>query len=164
MFNKLMPDHYYKNIYDINIDFLKDMGIKGVICDIDNTIAEWSKREMKKEVQSWFEELSAEGFKVCLVTNSLGERAVYFGEKMDIPAVGRAVKPAKRSFLKAQQLLSLPREEIVVVGDQLFTDVLGGNRLGFVTILVDPISKNEFITSRFFRLLEKLFFTRMKDD
>ena len=162
MFKILRPDYYYKEIYSIKFDLLGKNGIKGVICDIDNTIVKWSEKEMKKEVLSWFDELSTEGFKVCLVTNSLNERANYFSDKINIPAIGHAIKPAKWSYKKAQKIMDLSENEIVVIGDQIFTDILGGNRLGFMTILVDPLTEKEFFTTKFFRLLEKWCFTREK--
>lgn len=160
MLNILKPDYYYKNICNINLKKLKNIGIKGIICDIDNTIVKWSEEEIGQDIKQWFEILTKMGFEICLVTNGLGGRAEYFSEKMDIPALGQALKPAKPTYKKAQNLLGLNPDEIVVIGDQIFTDIFGGNRLGFMTILVDPLTDKEFITTKFFRLLEKLFFTR----
>ena len=160
MLKILKPDFYYKEIYSIKLELLGENDIKGIICDIDNTIVEWSEKEIEKEVLSWFEKLSAKGFKVCLVTNSLNKRAFYFSKKINTPAIGYAIKPAKWSYKKAQKIMGLSKNEIVVIGDQIFTDILGGNRLGFMTILVDPLAKKEFFTTKIFRLLEKLFFNR----
>lgn len=160
MFAFLQPDKYYENIFEIDLDQLQQMGIRGIICDIDNTIVPWNKKEVMEEVAEWFKEMKDRGFKIVLISNGLERRVNYFSECLDIPALGRAVKPRKKAFIRARKLMELNRQEIAVIGDQLFTDVLGGNRLGFLTILVDPLDKQEFITTRVLRLLEKLLYRR----
>ncbi|ACL69344.1 YqeG family HAD IIIA-type phosphatase [Halothermothrix orenii] len=160
MGSKIQPDFYYKSIFDVELEKLKIEGIEGIICDIDNTIVPWSKREIVKEVVNWFDEIESYGFKICLVSNGTGSRVTYFSEKLGVPAVGRAVKPAKRAFYRAMDKLGMDPEQIAVIGDQLFTDVFGGNRMGFTTVLVNPMSDRELFTTRLLRKLEKLFFER----
>ncbi len=160
MLSYLRPDLYYENIFAIDPGELQSRGIRGLICDIDNTIVPWSKDEVLEEVIDWFAEINERGYRIVLVSNGLDKRVNYFSQRLDIPAIGRAVKPRKKAFRRARKLLELENKEIAVVGDQIFTDVLGGNRLGFLTILVDPMDKREFITTRILRLLEKLFYRR----
>ncbi|AZO95699.1 YqeG family HAD IIIA-type phosphatase [Iocasia frigidifontis] len=160
MINKLKPDQYYQDVFLIDFDLLKKQGIKGVICDIDNTIVPWSEEEILQEIIDWFSEIKDRGFQICLVSNGTAKRVNYFSEKLDLPAFGQAVKPAGKAFRKAQTVMALNSSEIVVIGDQLFTDVFGGNRMGFVTILVDPMNSREFFTTRIMRLLERMFFKR----
>ena len=160
MLNNLKPDQYYQDIFAIDLNLLQNEGIKGLICDIDNTIVPWSKDLLVKEVADWFAEIKEHGFKICLVSNGIDKRVNYFSEELSLPAVGQAVKPAKRAFRLAQKILKLKKEEIAVVGDQIFTDVFGGNRMGFRTILVDPMSDKEFFTTKVMRSLEKLVFKR----
>lgn len=160
MFNKLQPDQYYQDIFSIDLDLLKKQGIKGIICDIDNTIVPWSKKEVVLKVYDWFTEIERNGLKMCLVSNGTDSRVKSFSQKLDIPAVGLAIKPSKKAFRVAKKILELDNREIAVVGDQIFTDVFGGNRMGFKTILVDPMSKREFFTTKIIRLLEKLVFKR----
>jgi len=84
-------------------------------------------------------------------------------ERADVPFIARARKPRRRSFRRAMELMGTKPETTAVIGDQLFTDMLGGNRLGLFTILVTPISKEEFIGTRFMRFLEKLILKKRVD-
>ncbi|MFW6282134.1 MAG: YqeG family HAD IIIA-type phosphatase [bacterium] len=158
MFNKMQPDQYYRDIFEIDLDLLKKTGIKGLICDIDNTIVPWSEESVILEVANWFEKINEEGFKICLVSNGTDRRVKFFSEELKLPAVGQAIKPAKRAFKIAQKILELEKEEIAVIGDQIFTDVYGGNRMGYTTILVDPLSDKELKSTRLMRSIEKLIF------
>ncbi len=160
MLNNLKPDQYYQDIFTIDLNSLKEEGIKGLICDIDNTIVPWSEDSVLEEVTDWFVEIENHGFKICLVSNGTDKRVKFFSEELSLPAIGQAIKPAKRAFKLAQQMLELKDNEIAVVGDQIFTDVYGGNRMGFRTILVDPMSDKELFTTKFMRSLENLVFKR----
>lgn len=157
---KLYPDAYYKSIFNINIKDLKESGIKGIIVDIDNTIVPWNDKKVSDEVFNWFTNLIEEGFRLCLISNGMTKRVEYFSNQLDIPAIGTAVKPRKKAFKKALKILGLKKEKVAVIGDQIFTDVLGGNRMEFMTILVDPLEENEFITTKIMRFIEKIVFKR----
>jgi HAD superfamily phosphatase (TIGR01668 family) len=157
---KLHPDAYYKSIFNINIDNLKESDIKGIIVDIDNTIVPWNDKKISDEVFNWFKNLIEEGFRLCLISNGMTKRVEYFSNQLDIPAIGTAVKPRKKAFRKALKILGLKKDKVAVVGDQIFTDVLGGNRMGFMTILVDPLNEDEFITTKIMRFIGKIVFNR----
>ncbi|MFO7814771.1 MAG: YqeG family HAD IIIA-type phosphatase [Halanaerobiales bacterium] len=157
---KLYPDAYYKSIFEIEIGSLKDSGVVGIIVDIDNTIVPWNDKKISDEVFNWFKNLIEEGFKLCLISNGMTKRVEYFSNQLDIPAIGTAVKPRKKAFRKALKILDLRKDKIAVIGDQIFTDVLGGNRMGFKTILVDPLNEKEFITTKIMRFLEKIVIKR----
>ncbi|MEJ6950048.1 YqeG family HAD IIIA-type phosphatase [Natronospora cellulosivora (SeqCode)] len=158
MINKLQPDQYYRDVYKIDLDLLKEKGIKGLIFDIDNTIIPWSEKAVVKELLDFFDEINNEGFEICLVSNGKDKRVKFFSEELKLPAIGQAIKPSKRAFKKAQNILGLKTNEIAVIGDQIFTDVLGGNRMGYTTILVDPLSEKELISTKVMRSLEKIVF------
>lgn len=160
MFELLTPDEYYRNIFEIDIKRLKHNGIRGIICDIDNTIVPYKNKMISDEVREWLDKLRKNDFKICLVSNGLKSRVDYFSNKLDLPAVGKAVKPAKRAYKESIKILDLDKEEIVVVGDQIFTDILGGNRLNLNTILVNPMTEEEFFVTRIMRKIEKCFFKR----
>lgn len=164
MIKYLTPDHYYKNILSINFKKLKESGIQGIICDIDNTIVPYQKKIIIDEILELFANLKEMGFEICLISNGLNKRVQFFSKKLDIPAFGRAVKPRKKAYKKAMSVLKLDQEQIAVIGDQIFTDILGGNRLGFETILVNPMEEKEFIITKIIRMVEKLIFTRKEDD
>lgn len=152
----LTPDQHLKNIFEIDTEYLKSLGIKGIITDMDNTLVSWSDRAVYPRLAEWFAGLKAEGFKLFIVSNNSKDRGGKLARELDIPAIWYAVKPSRRSFRRAIEKMQLAPEEVAVVGDQIFTDVLGGNRLGLYTILVTPISQKEFIWTKLMRQLERL--------
>lgn len=160
MLDFLQPDYYYKDIFNIDLDLFLKKGYKGIICDIDNTIVPWSEKEIMEEVIEWIQKIKREDFALCLVSNGMDKRVNYFSQELSIPAVGQAVKPRKKSYKRALNILGLKSEITFVIGDQIFTDILGGNRLGLTTVLVDPMSSQEFITTKILRMLERVVFTR----
>jgi len=113
-------------------------------------------KEADKGAVDWIEKVKSSGFKACIVSNASKKRVVKFNERLKLYAIHRASKPGTAAFRRALKLMKLKEEEIAVVGDQIFTDIYGGNRLGAFTILVDPIDrKTEFIFVKFKRLFEK---------
>ncbi len=160
MFKSLQPDQYYKDIFEVNFEKLRQQGIEGIICDIDNTIVSWDEKKVMDEVLSLFTKMKNMNFQICLVSNGLSRRVDYFSKELDIPGFGRAIKPRKKAYLNAIARLDIDKNKIAVIGDQIFTDVFGGNRLGLTTILVDPMNEKEFITTKFLRIIEKIIFKR----
>lgn len=156
LYKLLCPQMIVKSLYDIEIHTLKARGIKGIIFDLDNTIIPWDKPTMSPEIVEWLHALLAQGFKLCLVSNNMGKRVQTIAEIFNIPFVARAYKPAKTGFRRAIGTMELTAGQVAVVGDQLFTDVLGGNRLGLCTIWVTPLTTKEFMGTRITRQLEKL--------
>ena len=162
MIKMLCPDIYLDSIYQLNLSRLKEKGIKGIITDLDNTLVAWDQDEIYPQLEEWVKILKNEGFKVCIVSNNSFGRVKEFAEVFDVPAIPEAVKPRRKSFRLALEKMQLQAEETAVLGDQVFTDVLGGNRLGLFTILVTPVSKQEFIGTRIVRQVEKLVLKKLK--
>lgn len=160
MYKLLCPHIVVKSLYDIELHTLKGNGIKGIIFDLDNTIIPWDQPNMSPEIIKWLHGLLAQGFKLCLVSNNMDKRVRTIAGIFNIPFVARAYKPAKTGFRRAIATMELSDHQIAVVGDQLFTDVLGGNRLGLYTIWVAPLTTKEFIGTKITRRLER-FAVRM---
>lgn len=156
MYTLVCPSLIVKSLYDINTGELRELGIRGFIFDLDNTIIPWDSETMQPEVITWMEELLKSGFKLCLVSNNWNKRVRRIAEEIGIPFVSRAYKPAKTGFHQAAGLMNLPPKEVAVIGDQLFTDILGGNRNGMYTIMVAPLSSQEFIGTKITRKIEKI--------
>lgn len=145
-----------KSLYDIDMNTLQQKGIRGIIFDLDNTIIPWDSPNMSPDVIQWLKNVVVQGFKICLVSNNMDKRVKNIAGIFGIPFVSRAYKPAKSGFRQAIVALDLTEDQVAVVGDQLFTDILGGNRLELYTIWVTPLSTKEFIGTRITRRLEKL--------
>ena len=152
----LTPDLHHKDIFEIDIDRLQAMGIKGLITDMDNTLVPWSDRNVYPKLADWFADLKSREFKLFIVSNNSRDRGGKLARELDIPAIWYAIKPRRGAFRKALEHMKLPPEQVAVVGDQIFTDVLGGNRLGLYTILVTPISEKEFFWTKLMRRFESM--------
>lgn len=157
----LDADIKVKTILDIPLEQLKEKGIDSLIIDVDNTITEWKGRNIEDSARKWFTTVKNKGFKACLVSNNnSGERIAHIAGNLGIPHIHRAAKPSKCAFRRALGILDSAAATTAVIGDQVFTDVLGGNRMGMLTILVDPISPQEFPGTKVMRLMEKLLSKR----
>ncbi|HHV72960.1 MAG TPA: YqeG family HAD IIIA-type phosphatase [Clostridia bacterium] len=153
---KLIPNMQIKSIYEIDFKHLKEQGILLIICDLDNTLVEWRSMDIPEKLSVWIKELKHLGFKVCIVSNNNIERVGKFAQGLDVLWFAKAGKPLTRTFHLAIKQAGVKPEQTVVIGDQIFTDILGGNCLGARTILVTPISKREFLGTRVMRKAEKL--------
>ena len=155
MKSRLKPDIFLNSVYELDIASLKEHGINAIIVDIDNTLVSWNTREPDKKANEFMCRLGSEGFKICILSNNSRKRVEEFNKCLNLPAIHKAIKPSKIAFRRAMKLMKSTPADTAVIGDQLFTDVLGGNRMGLFTILVSPISDKEFIWTRIVRKLEK---------
>ncbi len=160
----LKPDLWVEDITKIKLEDLEDLQVKGIICDLDNTLVSWGDDYINPKIKRWLLKLKQEGYKICLVSNTFSSRIDDIASLLDLSFISRALKPVKWSYLKAADRLSLSLEEIVVIGDQLFTDVLGGNRSGMNTILVDPLGSRELLFTRLIRRVEDRIKRRLLDE
>lgn len=162
MRNLLIPNLYVDSIFEIDLQKLVDKGIKGLIIDIDNTLVAWDKKTAPVSVIKWFDDIRDHGLELCLVSNNTEDRVVKFTEKIKIYAVHSAKKPTKAPFYKAMKYLGTDKSNTAIIGDQIFTDVLGGNRMGIYTILVVPIKSKEFWWTTIVRRFERFVLRKIK--
>lgn len=162
MLKKFLPDEHVERILDITPEKLKHAGIKGVITDLDNTLVAWDVRDATPEVIEWFKIMRDNDIKVTIISNNEKERVSIFAEPLDAPFVYSAKKPLNHAFRQATKAMGLKKEEVVVVGDQILTDVLGGNIAGFHTILVVPIVQTDGKITRINRMIERRILRWMK--
>lgn len=155
MLELFYPRMIVEKVQDIDLDVLREKNIKGLILDIDNTLVPTFVKEADEKAIEWIERVKEEGFKVCIVSNASKKRVIKFNEKLKLFAIHRARKPGTKAFNKARRLMDIKASEIAMVGDQVFTDVYGGNRAGMFTILVKPLHENEFFYVKLKRLPEK---------
>ncbi len=156
MIRLVCPRLIVKSVECIDGTLFKQKGISGIIIDLDNTIVPWGSPDMNPQVYEWVKSLQKNGLKICLLSNSTSGRARDIAQKLEIAFVSPAYKPFKSGFRRAVEALGLEPKKIAVIGDQLYTDILGGNRVGLFTIWVKPISKREFFGTKITRQLEKL--------
>ena len=157
-----LPNEYVKNVYHIQPEELKKRGVKGIITDLDNTLIEWDRPNATPQLEQWFLNMKEHGIQVTVVSNNNEQRVKDFADPLGIPFIHSARKPMVRAFKRAIQEMDLQEDEVVVIGDQLLTDVLGGNRVGLYTILVVPVAQTDGLVTRFNRKIERRIMRNMK--
>jgi HAD superfamily phosphatase (TIGR01668 family) len=156
----LRPDGHATSLIDVAIDPLWDRGWRGIVLDLDNTCCAYHQPELADGVAGWVTAALARGFRIVMVSNNFSERVAATGAQLGVPTVPNALKPLPFGFLRALRLLGTARRETVVIGDQVFTDVLGAKLLGLGTVLTEPIVAHDFPLTRVLRLLERLVYKR----
>ena len=151
----VFPDAYARNLAEVSLDRLAAEGVRGIIVDLDNTLVAYRAPALDPEVAAWVAAALGRGFRLALVSNNWSERVANFGSQLGIPTVPSALKPLPVAFLRALAVLGTSRRQTVVVGDQLFTDVLGAKLIGMRAILTEPISEAGFVTTRVMRVVER---------
>ena len=150
---RFYPSQIFDSVSSIPLEQLKQQGIKGIILDLDDTLIPQNSNEISIERSIWLKE-AISNFKVYLVTNNRSlKRIQMFQTRFNIPAIIKAWKPGTKGLLSAIKQMNLNFDEIVMIGDRLFTDVLAGNRVNVQTFLVTPIQKPKFL--KWVRTLEK---------
>ncbi len=160
--NRLRPRELAPTVYDINFDLLWGNGIRGLVFDLDNTIVPWREPEPDPRLIEFFAALRAKGFKLCIVSNARPARCARFAEALGVPALPDCGKPRRAGFLRALETMHSQPGETAVIGDQVFTDVFGANRVGLYTVLVTPLSRREFVWTRFVRMIERAALAAMR--
>ena len=155
MFQKLYPGEYLDSTYDINFEKLYEEGYRGLVFDIDNTLVPHGAKADDR-AKALFERLKALGFGSCLLSNNKEARVKMFNDDVQVQYIYDAHKPSVRNYQRAMELLETDVSNTVFIGDQIFTDVYGGNRAGIRTILVKPIHPKEEIQIVLKRYLEKI--------
>lgn len=156
IYKLLSPDLTIDSVLQLDLGFLKDKGVRGLLLDLDNTIIPWNQENVSDAISSWLMSLTEAGFILGIVSNNRTKRVRDIAEHFRIPFVARAYKPAKSGFRQVAAVMGLETSQLAVIGDQLYTDILGGNRLGYFTIWVKPISTVEFAGTKITRQIEKL--------
>lgn len=149
------PTAYEESAYNIDFEGLYAEGFRGVIFDIDNTLVPHDA-PADDRAKALFARLRRAGFQTCLLSNNKEARVKLFNEEIQSPYIHKAGKPSVKNYRRAMELMGTTRENTVFVGDQLFTDVYGGNRTGLYSILVKPMNPKEEIQIVLKRYLEKI--------
>lgn len=157
---KLRPDIYQKSILDIHFNLLKEEGIKVLLLDMDNTILKYKNHEVEKKIEQLIKALKTQ-FQVVLFSNSPSTKVKKIAKQLDIPFIGLAFKPSKKGFKKVFKKYKVLPEEVAIIGDQLYTDIKGGNKVDITTILIDPLDKKEGFFTSINRMKEKRIMQKM---
>lgn len=152
----LNPTYYLTSVRSLDFDELKSRGIDTLLVDLDNTLLPRDSGEVPDELRAWAATVLEAGFKVSLVSNNWHERVHAVASELGFNLVAKAVKPLPFAFLIAMRRMGAKRRHCAVIGDQVFTDVLGGRLLGMVTVLVVPLSETDLPHTLLLRRVERL--------
>lgn len=143
----------------INIDGLLQDGINNIIIDLDNTVARWKTFVIKDAVSEWVASAKSKGIEICLLSNNINKkRTAKIAEMLGMKnCVTLSRKPSRKAFEDALAVLQSTKEDTVVIGDQIFVDAKGANKLGMKCILVNPIYKREAFVTSVMRIAERLY-------
>jgi len=146
----LTPRQIVRHVRDVTPESLQRAGVRAVVTDLDNTLVPWHGEEIASEIAAWLAALRDADMKVCIASNTRNfARLERLARHLDILHVpGNAAKPGSKGLRKALSLLDAEPTEAAMVGDQLFTDIVAGNRLGLFTVLVNPLTTREFIGTK----------------
>ena len=154
--NVLYPKEYLSSVKDIILELLNKYKLKGLISDVDNTLINLD-RKMPEGVSDWAKNLKNTGIKICILSNSNKiDKVGAVAKILNVPYIFFGKKPLKSGFLRAKDILKLDNENIAVVGDQIFTDIIGANRCNMFSILVKHIEEKDYLITRMKRPIEKL--------
>ena len=156
-----IPDMYYKSILDIDYNLLKDKGIKCLIFDLDNTLTTIDKKEFSKEYKQKLNELS-KSFKLIIVSNNFSRKIKLLCNSINISFISFAMKPLPFAYKKVIKRWNCKKNEICMIGDQLLTDIQGANKFGILSILVDPVGKDDIKYTGINRFIENKIISKSK--
>lgn len=156
------PTYVFKSVTDISFEFLKKNSIRGLMLDLDNTLTTHNNPQPADKVTDWIESMKSNGIKLMIVSNNNAQRVSPFSESLKLPFVASGRKPLSSGFNRAQMIMKIPFAEIAIVGDQIFTDILGANLRRVRTIYVHPIELEKSFLFKLKRMLERPFLRKIK--
>ena len=150
----ITPEYVFKDVTHITPEWLAQKGIRALVLDIDNTLTTHNNPIPEPQVAQWLEDNRRAGIRMIVLSNNHPERVRPFAQALGLEFIADGAKPLKKGYQRCSQALGLPCEQLCMVGDQIFTDVLGGRRAGCRAVLVQPIQPEKMLFFRLKRALE----------
>ena len=151
----LTPDLRLDRVEDITPGFLRSRGFSALLIDIDNTLMSRATGRIESSVFAWIQSLKQAGISLCLLSNNWHDSVHDHAAQLDVPIVAKAMKPLPLAFIKALATIGAHRATTAMVGDQLFTDILGARLCVLPCILVKPLSSTDLWYTKVFRAIER---------
>ena len=151
----LAPDLHVASVTEVSVEWLRHHGIAGVLVDVDDTLVPGDDGPVAPEAEAWVAELQAAGIRVGILSNGTWGRVARLGRHLGVPAFAMAGKPFWFAFRRGVAALGTTPATTAMVGDQLFTDVLGARCAGLTSVLVAPLTPGRHAHTRAARRLER---------
>lgn len=162
MIELFKPDMYIKDIYSIDYNKLMNYGIKCILFDLDNTLVPYFKNKPTRKLKDFIERVKDMGFKVIIFSNSNKKRLTPFKNVLEVDCSYSSRKPFQKKFKKVLNDYKYKQSEVAIIGDQILTDIYGGNKMGIFTVLVNPITKKEAFITKLNRKLENKIIKKLE--
>ncbi len=157
-----VPEYYFASFELASAEFLESIGVRGVILDVDNTLEPYEHPEPGENVIAWLDSLKARGIRCAIVSNNNAKRIELFNKNIGLPYYAKAGKPFKKNVLRAMADIGTNKEDTILMGDQVFTDVWAAHNAGIRAILVPPINDRRDLLTKFKRWLERPVLSKYK--
>lgn len=161
LIERFKPTWMINAIYDLTPEQLRNQGIRAVFTDLDNTLLAWNNPDGTPQLREWIQKMEAANIPIVVVSNNDEERVARALSDLKLPFISRAMKPLSIGIKKAKDRLQLSSHEVVMVGDQLITDVHAGNACNVRTILVKPILSSDAWNTSINRFFERFLMLRL---
>ena len=149
------PTVLRRRVQELSPGLLRELGVRAVLLDVDNTIAPYGVRRPVAGAAQWARGLTQEGFRVVIVSNNYKKRVSSFAAQLGLPCISFALKPLPFGYVRAAKMLGLRCRDCAIIGDQIFTDVVGANLCGMKSVLLEPMELEEGFTFRVRRYFER---------
>ena len=159
------PDRYFSRIsaIDIKADIV-NCGFKAVLLDIDNTILSRADHLVPQDVLQWLAKLHASGVQACLLSNNFHDHVFDLAEQLGLPIIAKALKPLPQGFIRASRTLGVKRQETLMIGDQISTDIVGAHVVGMKAYLVCPLVEEDLKHTVLLRGFERIFISNQEPE
>jgi HAD superfamily phosphatase (TIGR01668 family) len=162
MLSNYKPTWQIEAIYQLTPEMLHKHGVSAILTDLDNTLIAWNNPNGTEELRQWLKDMKQANIPVVVVSNNSAKRIAKAVQPLGVDFVSRALKPFTRGFKNAEKKLNLPKEKLLMVGDQLMTDIHGSNRAGIRSVLVKPIIETDAWTTKLNRARERKVWKRLE--
>jgi HAD superfamily (subfamily IIIA) phosphatase, TIGR01668 len=150
-----LPSVAVDKVTDVTPQLIRAMKVRAVILDVDNTLADNGSQIPLQGTLEWAKSMRAQGVEMIIMSNNFRERVAPFAAKFDLPFLCVSMKPLPFAYRRAARKMGVRVRDVVVVGDQIFTDVIGANLAFMKSILLVPVSRETSVSFKIRRALEK---------
>lgn len=156
------PTYLIKNTFDITVADLKKIGVKSVFSDLDNTLVAWNNKDSNQKLREWLSDLKSSGIQVVIISNNTNQRVSRVADDLNVEYQAWSLKPLPRGIKSTIKKYNLQKNQVIMLGDQIMTDVIAANLSGVRSILVKPLVDDDGFQTVINRFFERIILKRLK--
>ncbi|MCF0117945.1 MAG: YqeG family HAD IIIA-type phosphatase [Bacilli bacterium] len=155
MNKRIIPTYYAKSLFDVDFSFFKNHNIRYILSDLDNTLDSYKQKEPSERVVEFKKKCESNNIELIIISNNKGPRVKRYSDILNVRYGSKMFKPFTKNLKNYLNENSIFPDECIFVGDQLMTDIKCGNGLGIITLLTDPIVKEDQWQTKFNRFFDR---------